>query len=140
MAEPEDTLFSGLRALQESTFPKRCRNCGREYVDVGEFVAATQKVRADHDGLKQSLDDDGNSIIDLFRNCACGSTLLESFYNRRDMSADGGKRRERFDSLLAQLVAAGVDATIARAEMIKLMHGQPNDLTRLVQRAKGGAS
>lgn len=134
-----DDLFAGLHVLVEATFPKRCQTCGREYANAAEFLAATQQVRPDHTGLKQSLDDDGHPIVDVFRNCACGSTLLESFYNRRDLSEAGVKRRERFDDFLAKLVAAGVETDVARAELRKLMRGEPNtvfDIVRSIKDAK----
>jgi hypothetical protein len=93
-------LFAGLRELAESSFPKHCRNCGREYRDSAEFLTATQPLLADSSGLKQSRDDDDQVIVDLFRNCVCGSTLLESFWNRRDLSEDGIKRRMRFQDMV----------------------------------------
>jgi hypothetical protein len=134
-----DDLFAGLHVLLEATFPKRCQTCGREYADAAEFLAATRQVRPNHTGLKQGLDNDGHPVVDVFRNCACGSTLLESFYNRRDLSPEGVKRRERFDELLAKLVAAGVESGLARAELRKLMRGEPNtvfDIVRALKEAK----
>lgn len=132
----QDDLFAGLQVLVEATFPKRCRTCGREYADATEFISATQQVRPDHAGLKQSLDDDGNPIVDLFRNCACGSTLLESFYNRRDLTDVGMKRRRRFEDLLAKLIGAGVDVVVARAELRKLMRGQANAVIEIIRAVK----
>lgn len=134
--QSQDELFASLHALAASTFPKHCRNCGRVYASTDEFFAATQPVRADHTGLKQSLDDAGQPIVELFRNCACGSTLLESFRNRRDLSAAGIKRRARFDELLDKLKAAGVDADTARAELLKMMRGQAHLLIELIHSVK----
>ncbi len=134
---PEDNIdnefFSGLRELAESAFPKRCANCGREYQNAAEFLAATQPLRVDSSGLKQSRDDDGQAIVDLFRNCVCGSTLLESFWNRRNLSEDGIKRRIRFQDMVAKLVAKGCTAESSRDELLKLMRGQPNDLLTLAK-------
>lgn len=132
----DEGLFAGLRELAESVFPKRCRNCGQEYRSAAEFLAATRPVRADTSGLKQSVDDDGQLIVDLFRNCVCGSTLLESFSNRRDLSEDGIKRRMRFQDMVDKLVAKGCTAEAARSELLKLMRGQPNDLLRLAAQEK----
>lgn len=134
--QSQDELFASLHTLAASTFPKRCGNCGRVYASADEFVAATQPVRADHTGLKQSLDDQGQPIVELFRNCPCGSTLLENFSNRRDLSAAGIKRRARFDELLSKLKAAGVDADTAHAELLKMMRGQPNSLIELIRLVK----
>jgi hypothetical protein len=131
----DQELFSGLRQLTDSAFPKRCANCGREYRNAAEFLAATQRTGAQSSGLKQSKDDDGSTIVDLFRNCVCGSTLLESFWNRRDLSEEGMLRRKRFEEMIGKLVAIGYDAKFARSELLKFMHGQPNDVVDLVRQA-----
>lgn len=129
-------LYSDLRSLANASFPKRCATCGREYANAEAFIAATQPVRPDHSGLKESLDDDEQPIVDLFRNCACGSTLLESFHCRRDTSAAGLQRRARFEQLLQKLVTAGIPASKAKAELIKLMHGQPSQLLQTISKLK----
>lgn len=131
----DQELFAGLRQLTDSAFPKRCGNCGREYRNAGEFLAATGPTRAHTSGLKQSKDDDGSMIVELFRNCVCGSTLLESFWNRRDLSDEGVLRRKRFEVMIGKLVAIGYDAESARGELTKFMRGQPNDVLNLVQQA-----
>ncbi len=140
MSEPytDEALFAGLRELAESSFPKRCRNCGTEYRNAAEFLAATQPLRTDSSGLKQSLGEDGELIVDLFRNCVCGSTLLESFWNRRDFSEEGIKRRMRFQNMVDELVATGCTAGTARNELLKLMRGQANDLLSLAVQKKTG--
>ena len=133
MTSDEQGFYAGLRELAESAFPKRCANCGREFQNAAEFLAATQPIRVDSSGLKQSQDDDGQAIVDLFRNCVCGSTLLESFRNRRNLSEDGIKMRMRFQEMVGKLVATGCPAETARAELLKLIHGQPNDLLNLTK-------
>lgn len=72
-------ILSGLRELKASAFPKRCACCAREYASAAEFISATQALQSTCGGLKPGEDDDGYPIIELFRNCACGSTLMESF-------------------------------------------------------------
>jgi len=124
-------FFAGLRELADSAFPKRCGNCGREYRNAAEFLEATQPVRAGVSGLKQSRDDDGLAIVELFRNCVCGSTLLESYWNRRDLSEAGITRRKRFQEMVGKLVEMGFSAEMARGELTKLMRGQPNELLNL---------
>lgn len=130
-------IYSGLRALAESTFPKRCRNCGQEYASAAEFIVATQAVRPNCSGLKQSQDDDDNLIVEVFRNCNCGSTLMESFNDRRDLTEEGIKRRRRFEEMLGHLVSRGVAREVAYAELIKLMRGQANELLLLVRTVAG---
>lgn len=132
-------LFRSLQALEEAAFPKVCRNCGQEYADADAFLAATRQVRADHSGLKASIDDDGAAVVEVFRNCVCGSTLLEVFYDRRDQSANGIRRRQRFGELLDKLVADGVDQQVARTELLKAVRGQPHDLIGLIRATKDGA-
>lgn len=135
MVEPMDMqdLFAGLRELAESAFPKRCRACGREYANAAEFVAATRPPRPGCSGLKQGHDDDERLIVEVFRNCQCGSTLMESFGNRRDLGPEGIKRRRRFEQLLGYLLARGVAAEIAHAELLKVMRGEANTLLQLIR-------
>jgi hypothetical protein len=135
MPVPESQLnqefFAGLRELSILSFPKRCCTCGREYMTSIEFLVATQPLRTDASGLKQSQDDDGHSIVDVFRNCVCGSTLLESYSDRRDIGAEGIKRRQLFHDQVTKLVALGYPADRARSELIKYLHAQPNRLLNL---------
>ena len=133
MATDEDglrDLFAGLRQLAESAFPKRCRSCGRIYQNAAEFVASTQPVAPDRSGLKQSLDDNDCVIVELFRNCICGSTLMDCFDNRRDPTSAGALRRQHFQRLLEQLAAKGIEPKIARRELLKVMQGQASELLR----------
>jgi hypothetical protein len=123
--------FEGLRELAESAFPKRCANCGKEFQNASEYLTSTQPIRADSSGLKQSQDDEGQTIVDLFRNCICGSTLLESFSNRRNLSEDGIKNRTRFQDMVRKLVSRGFPRETARDALLNLMHGQRNDMLNL---------
>ncbi len=136
----EIDLFAGLRQLADSAFPKRCAHCGRVYHDSEEFLAATQPVRPDCSGLKQSRDDDGQMIVDLFRNCVCGSTLLESFRNRRNLSKDGIMHRMLFQEMVGKMEVMGYPAEAARGELLKFMRGQPNELLSLSMGKKPGSS
>jgi hypothetical protein len=131
----DQELFAGLRQLTDSAFPKHCRTCGREYRNAAEFLAATLPTQTESSGLKESRDDDGSTIVDLFRNCVCGSTLLESFWNRRNLSEAGIARRQQFEDMIGRLVATGCDAWFARVELVKFVRGQPNDVLGLVRQA-----
>jgi hypothetical protein len=128
----DQELFANLRELAESSFPKRCRNCGRVYADAAEFAAATRPLDPARSGLKQSYDDEGMPIVELFRNCVCGSTLMDAFGDRRDTSTHGAARRRRFDALFGQLVARGVDPEVAHRELLSFMHGHGSELVRLI--------
>ncbi|UCV23056.1 oxidoreductase [Ferribacterium limneticum] len=119
-------LIRGLEALAATTFPKRCRCCGRSFTDVADYVAQTHAMPNGAQGLKQSLGDDGHVVVDLFRNCPCGSTLMDSFSDRRDTSAQGEARRLRFNELMAYLQSRGLAAEVARHELLEVMHGRPS--------------
>ena len=121
-------LFDGLKALVESAFPKRCANCGRIYESEEQFLLETQEIHPTKTGLKQSEDDDGAKIVEVFRNCSCGSTLMDFFSSRRDFSKAGEKRREKFQQLLDYLCVNGLDREIARTELIRVMHGEKSEI------------
>ncbi|HYD79210.1 MAG TPA: hypothetical protein VEC06_05330 [Paucimonas sp.] len=121
-------LLAGLRALAESAFPKRCANCGREFASVEQFINETRQVRQGVSGLKQGLDDDDKAIVEVFRNCPCGSTLMDVFRDRRDPSAAGMRRREKFAELVELLRTKGVASDVAHAELKKVLHGERSEL------------
>lgn len=120
-------LFEGLRALSESAFPKRCATCGKVYADADEFFHESTAVGG-RSGLKSSLDDDDRPMVELFRNCSCGSTLLDFFSDRRDTSERGVKRRAVFENVLKLLEARKVPREIGRLELIKVMRGGTSEL------------
>lgn len=122
----QDDLYAGLSALAETAFPKHCPTCRREFKSAQEFLLETEKL-GNRSGLKQSQDDD-HVMVELFRNCPCGSTLLECFRDRRDTSEAGLTRRKRFGELLDHLIGLGMDATVARTELLKIAHGQPSEI------------
>ncbi len=122
------TLFAGLQALAESAFPKRCSTCGRVFESARQFMLETEEIRRGQTGLKQSLDDNDRTIVEVFRNCPCGSTLMDFFSDRRDLSEAGLKRREKFGQLLDQLVARGLDGAVARTELLKVLRGEGSEL------------
>ena len=126
----EDDLYKGMRALADSAFPKECRNCGRSFPDAKSYVSETERLAGGVSGLKQSIDDDGSHIVELFRNCPCGSTLMDAFSNRRDTSPQGLQRRASFGAMLEKLVAAGLEPDIARTELLKIMRGETSILLR----------
>lgn len=121
-------LFKGLKELSAASYPKKCRNCGREYLTMEQFLFETQDIQTAKTCLKQSLDDDGSKIVDVFRNCVCGSTLIESFNNRRDLSEAGIKRRGKFEDILNLLEQKNIDRRTARAELIKVLHGGDSEI------------
>jgi hypothetical protein len=119
-------LFEGLRALAKTAFPKRCNNCGQLYDSEQDFITRTQGVWG-KSGLKASVDDDGAPIVELFRNCVCGSTLLDFFNDRRDLSERGQSRRDTFEGLLVYLEARGLERKTAREELLRVLKGEKSE-------------
>ena len=122
-------LYAGLQSLSSSAFPKRCRRCSREFRTVQEFLLQTEDLN-NSTGLKATADDQDRTLVELFRNCPCGSTLMEVFSDRRDMSATGIQRRENFGRLMAMLVADGMAPPAARSELLKVLHGGDSAILR----------
>lgn len=125
-------LYANLSELVQGSFPKRCRNCGTTYKTVDDFVQATLNINPHRSGLKQVFDDDGKAFIELFRNCSCGSTLMDFFESRRDLTTEGAKRRVIFDQLAGRLVESGVQAIEARTAILKWLRGQDSELVRML--------
>jgi hypothetical protein len=122
--EFRDQLFSGLKSLAESSFPKTCAGCGRTYQTPEEFLLETAQVRATHAGLKETVEDDGLRCVEVFRNCPCGSTLMDLFSNRRDPSEESTEHRNRFEALIEFLMLNGLDHDTARTELLKVTRGE----------------
>lgn len=120
-------LFNGLKALSDASFPKKCAFCGQEYATVEEYVRKTEDVSG-KSGLKKGYDDDDNPIVELFRNCVCGSTLMDCFNDRRDISDNGLKRRKLFGKLMDMLTAKGMESDVARSELLKVLKGESSPL------------
>ena len=116
-------IYQGLRSISDRSFPKTCPTCGKTYETLEAFLAETKRLR-NSTGFKGSLDDDDQPIVELFRNCTCGSTLLETFGDRRDNSPRGIKARENFGRILKMLIADGHDPRMSRDELLKLTRGQ----------------
>lgn len=123
MGEFEGSLFEGLQALTDSAFPKQCSRCGRQYDSPDDFVRHSRAPGGNGTGLRTSHDDGETPIVELFRNCECGSTLMDFFNDRRDTSERGLKRRRLFGQLLQVLEQQGLAQSEARTELLKLMNG-----------------
>lgn len=120
--------LADLKALAGAVFPKRCACCGRVYADADEFLRETRRVQASSKGLKAATWEDGARVLEVFRNCTCGSTLMELFGDRRDTSPAGECRRKQFAELLRQMVDGGADRVAAKRELLELMHGRHREL------------
>jgi hypothetical protein len=125
-------LYANLTKLALGKFPKQCNYCGITYKTVDEFFITTLNIHPNRSGLKQGFDDDGEVIIELFRNCRCGSTLMDVFRNRRDMTAEGSERRKQFDQLVVRLGENGIQVMEAKAAILKWIRGQDSDLKKML--------
>ena len=116
--------YLGLKSLSDRAFPKRCPRCGRHFATAAEFIRCTQALKSGNSGLKSVLDESDRPMVELFRNCPCGSTLMDRFDDRRDLSEPGLRRRQLFGQFLQLLENRGMAAGLARAELLKLLRGE----------------
>ena len=114
---PQDP-FAGLCALVESAFPRTCPKCRRTFASVEDFLVETQPLQRST-GLKESVDDAARPIVALFRNCLCGSTLMEFFQDRRNQTETGLWIRRQFQVWLEELQATGLDEPTARKKLLE---------------------
>jgi len=131
MTDNSVEFFKGLRALAKSAFPKKCANCGREFGTAKQYLSETFHISEGQTGLKESQNDDGSTIVEAFRNCPCGSTLLDFFNDRRDTSGDSTIQRQYFGELIEYLVRQGMERNVARSELIKVMRGEKSELLNI---------
>ncbi len=74
--------------------------------------------------LKQSFDDNNVAIVEVYRNCLCGSTLMDFFSDRRDTSEASQQRRLLFERLLPLLQEKGMERGGARAYLLQVVRGE----------------
>lgn len=87
--------YKGLEPLFTDMFSKECNCCGKVYSDISSFITLTFPV-ASGSGLQETEDEEG-IIVELFRTCSCGSTLMMECRDRRDRSPCGQKRRRDYE-------------------------------------------
>lgn len=130
-------LYSDLKSMAETDFPKHCKTCGRVYPDMQAYVDHTEHLRPGVSGLQQGLDEAYEPLVELYRNCACGSTLMNFFADRRDTSSAGLKRREQFQAVLEKLKRQGIEEEDAREALLRFMRGEESALLENAVRASG---
>ncbi|MBB3121716.1 oxidoreductase [Pseudoduganella violacea] len=121
----QQLFFEGLQALAASAFPKHCKTCGRVFATADEFMLQTQSIRKSMTGLKEGFDDNNVAIVEAYRNCVCGSTLMDFFSDRRDISDAGLHRRQLFNKLLPHLQQKGMERIAARDYLLRILRGGP---------------
>ncbi|MGR8932537.1 MAG: oxidoreductase [Gammaproteobacteria bacterium] len=130
-----DEAFIGLKSLFASAFPKKCRTCGYVYQTAEQFFEETRDMALNRSSLKAAEEDDGSTIVEVFRNCRCGSTLMDEFACRRDQSEKGKQRREAFARMEKILSDRGYPNDTVRNELLKFMRGEPNLLADWMHKA-----
>ena len=122
------SLFQGLRALSASSFPKSCACCGRSFESAEAFLAETIVPPMAKSFLRAAREVDGSTLLEVFRNCPCGSTLMDEFADRRDASEHGNLRRLLFRQLFESLTGDyGFTEEDARTELLKVVIGEPSE-------------
>lgn len=123
-----NNYFNGFTTFIESAFPKNCTVCGKTYQTAEQFLTETQNMPRGRSSLKEALEEDGTAIVEVFRNCRCGSTLMDEFNSRRDNSDTGQQKRAEFNRLLMVLQNQHVPVEIARSEIIKYFKGEKTEI------------
>ncbi len=118
-------LFSGLKALAETAFPKHCNTCGKVYESVEQYTRETVDINGKK-GLK-AVEDEGINFLEVYRNCICGSTLMDVFQDRRDMTEKGLKRRNGFEKVLQYIISQNIEKEVARNELLKVLRNQKSE-------------
>lgn len=125
-----DDFYRGLEAYYADSFPKRCASCGHVFETAASFIAETEAVRG-NSGLRQGLDELGQ-VVELFRNCACGSTLMDVFADRRAPTDASRARRRHFEELQVLLENSGLSTAEARLELRRFFGGQESRIQALL--------
>lgn len=109
--------------LENASFPKRCSNCGKIYHDEIQFFQETRSIPHKHSDIRPVKDDPAvrNIYLEVYRNCSCGSTLMERFHSRRDLSEAGLERRAAFESMLGKLELSGMTRQEARQSLLGMI-------------------
>ncbi|MFZ4774443.1 MAG: oxidoreductase [Terrimicrobiaceae bacterium] len=122
---PAGSLYQGLKAIWDTEFPKTCPKCGRVYHSFEEYLVDTIALPHSSGLMGYDIGDPGQQV-GLFRNCACGTTIMAFCHDRRDLSESGNKRRELFGELMNRLVEAGISAMDARQKLLSALRTTPD--------------
>jgi hypothetical protein len=110
--------------LNLGAFPKTCGTCKKIYLTDIDFFQQTTPIPnlpTDIKVIKEDEHNEANVYLEAFRNCECGSTLMELFHCRRDISQMGIEKRAAFERILAALEKSGYDREAARLIILKFI-------------------
>ena len=119
------SMYQGLKAIWDTEFPKTCPKCGREYGSFEEYLIDTQPLSHSSGLMGYDIGDPGQQV-GLFRNCACGTTIMAFCHDRRDLSENGNKRRKLFGELMSRLVDTGAPGMEARQKLLVALRTTPD--------------
>ncbi len=118
-----ENVVAGLKALAEGAFPQSCASCGKVYASVDQLIAETGEATDSPESVAT-----GRGQVAVARRCSCGHTLQLAFEERRAQGEIADKRRNLFGHLLDILVEGGMPPGMAKAEIMKVMRGEPSTL------------
>lgn len=124
------SLYQGLKAIWDTEFPKTCPKCGRVYSNFDEYLFDTYDLREESGLMGYEFEDTGKHV-GLYRNCACGSTIMIFCMDRRDITPNGELRRKLFGEMLERLVKMGMGASSARSALLKSLRGSASEAQQL---------
>ena len=110
--------------LDPNAFPKICGNCMKIYHSDIHFLQETTPAPSISSFIKivSGSEETTNGVyLEVFRNCSCGSTLMELFHCRRDLSEKGIRKRSIFEVLLNTLKKNGYENDKARELILEFM-------------------
>jgi len=110
--------------LDPNAFPKICGNCMKIYHNDINFLQETtpaQNISSYIKVITGSEEGRNGVYLEVFRNCSCGSTLMELFHCRRDLSEKGIRKRAVFEVFLDTLKKNGYDNEKARDLILEFM-------------------
>lgn len=119
-------LYQGLRAIWDTEFPKTCPLCERVYHSFEEYLANTSKLEHGSGLMGYKVGEAGEQV-GIFRNCACGTTIMAFCHDRRDLTDFGNRRRELFGELMARLTVNGIEAGEARIRLLEELSKAPDE-------------
>lgn len=112
--------YEKLTVRSQDVFPLVCTRCQRRFTDLSDFIARTSPI-FQSSGLLENEDPATGPFVLLLRNCLCGTSLALRCNDRRNQSAQGRRRRDRFSALVNLLVESGVSAAEADREVRRLL-------------------
>ena len=124
--ESLNELHKLLESFIDKSFPKKCI-CGKIYANLQQFLSQTKETSATGNLLGPD-DYEGTTAIELWRNCACGSTIMVVIRNRRDTSKEGVRLRKLFGEFLDELMVTGLEHETARQELLKVLCGKSSEI------------